>query len=86
MGDSELNTSNISNAIDAVLPELPIATKKSLEDTLKSLGVESSEDFRFLQESDLTAVLKPIQARKFMSVLKETSKSMYLFPLQKGIV
>ncbi|XP_048860311.1 uncharacterized protein LOC125727551 [Brienomyrus brachyistius] len=77
MGDSELNTSNISNAIDAVLPELPIATKKSLEDTLKSLGVESSEDFRFLQESDLTAVLKPIQARKFMSVLKETRPSCY---------
>ncbi|GAA6089228.1 uncharacterized protein LOC110971785 [Tachysurus ichikawai] len=74
MGESDLNISNISNAIDAVLPDLPIATKKSLEDTLKSLGVETPRDFRFLEESDLAAVLRPIQARKFISVLKETTQ------------
>ncbi|XP_067281113.1 uncharacterized protein [Pseudorasbora parva] len=74
MGDSELNISNISKAIDAVLPDLPIVTKKSLEDTLKSLGVETPEDFRFLEESDLAAVLRPIQARKFILVLKETTQ------------
>ncbi|GAA6096153.1 uncharacterized protein LOC110971785 [Tachysurus ichikawai] len=73
MGESDLNISNISNAIDAVLPDLPIATKKSLEDTLKSLGVETPRDFRFLEVSDLAAVLRPIQARKFISVLKETT-------------
>ncbi|GAA6082955.1 uncharacterized protein LOC119017461 [Tachysurus ichikawai] len=48
--------------------------KKSLEDTLKSLGVETPSDFRFLEESDLAAVLRPIQARKCISVLKETTQ------------
>lgn len=79
MGETEMNISNITSAIDDVLPDLPITTKKSLEATIKSLGVETPEDLRFLEESDLVAVLRPIQARKFISVLKETSKSMHLF-------
>lgn len=78
MGESEMNISNINSVIEDVLPDLPITTKKSLQDTIKSLGVETPEDFRFLQESDLVAVLRPIQARKCISVLKETSKSMHL--------
>ncbi|XP_056599279.1 uncharacterized protein LOC130417623 isoform X1 [Triplophysa dalaica] len=74
MGESEMNISSITSAIDVILPDLPITTKQSLEDTLKSLGVDTPEDFRFLQESDLVAVLRPIQARKFISVLKETTQ------------
>lgn len=83
MGESEMNISNITSATDDVLPDLPVTTKKSLEDTIKSLRVETPEDFRFLQESDLVSVMRPIQARTFISVLKETSKSMHLFKLQK---
>ncbi|XP_056623049.1 uncharacterized protein LOC130436430 isoform X1 [Triplophysa dalaica] len=74
MGESEMNISSITSAIDVILPDLPITTKQSLEDTLKSLGVDTPEDFRFLQESDLVAVLRPIQARKCISVLKETTQ------------
>lgn len=51
-------------------PDLSVATNKSLEDTLKSLGVETPEDLKCLEESDQVAVLRTIQARKLISSLK----------------
>lgn len=44
IGESEMNISCITSTIDVILPDLPITTKQSLEDTLQSLGVETPED------------------------------------------
>lgn len=43
-------------------------------DTLKLLGVETSEDLKFIEEADLHTVLRPIQARELISYWKQTSK------------
>lgn len=42
-----------------------------LEETLQSLGVETSENFHFNQEADLLSVLRPIQARQLVAAWKE---------------
>ncbi|CAL8398976.1 unnamed protein product [Arctogadus glacialis] len=40
---------------------------------LQGLGVEDLEDLTYLQESDLLSVLRPIEARKLLSLLQKTS-------------
>lgn len=72
MDDSE--QSNIRSAITKVLPDLPASILNLVEETLQSLGVETTEDFHFIQEADLLSVLRPIQARKLVTAWKETSK------------
>lgn len=59
----------LRRAINEVLPDLAEASKDILEETLQSLGIETSDDFQFLEESDLTA-LRPIQARKVIAAWK----------------
>ena len=44
-----------------------------LLECLQGLGVEDLEDLTYLQESDLLSVLRPIEARKFLSLIKKTS-------------
>ena len=69
-------------AITVVLPDLPASVLEILEDTLQSLGVETTEDFQFIQEADLLSALRPIQARKLLAAWKQTSKyinKMYLY-------
>ncbi|KAK0147444.1 hypothetical protein N1851_012093 [Merluccius polli] len=43
-----------------------------LLERLQGLGVEDLEDLSYLQESDLLSVLRPIEARKLLSLLKKT--------------
>lgn len=59
--------SNLRSAITKVLPELPAAVLNIVEETLQTLGVETTEDLRFIQEADLLSVLRPIQARKLVA-------------------
>lgn len=66
--------SSIRSAITRVLPELPTSILDILEETLQSLGVETAEDFTFIQESDLLSVLRPVQARKLVAAWKQTSE------------
>ena len=75
MGDAEQNI--LSCAITKVLPDLPGSSLEILEETLQSLGVETTEDLSFIQEADLL-VLRPIQARKLVAAWKRTRK--YILP------
>lgn len=40
----------------------------------QSLGVETSDDFQFFEESDLIMALRPIQARKVLDAWKMRCK------------
>ncbi|XP_049436833.1 uncharacterized protein LOC125891522 [Epinephelus fuscoguttatus] len=41
---------------------------------LQDLGVEDLQDLSYLQESDLLSVLRPVEFRKLLSLLKKTSQ------------
>lgn len=69
MGD--MDQSSISNAITKVLPDLAPSVLDIVVETLQSLGVETTEDFDFVQESDLMSVLRPIQVRKLVTAWKK---------------
>lgn len=77
----DLEQTFIRSAITEVLPDLPEMTKDILEETLQSLGVETYDDFKFIEEADLLSALRPIQARKVLAAWKlrcqtpETSSS-----------
>ncbi|KAL6465864.1 hypothetical protein MHYP_G00259970 [Metynnis hypsauchen] len=73
MDDAE--HSNIHSSITEVLPDLPGAILDILEETLQSLGVQTTEDFPFIQEADLLSVLRPIQARKLVATWKNHKQS-----------
>lgn len=61
---------NIRSAITKVLPDLPA----SILDIFLYLGVDTTEDFHFIQEADLLSSLRPIQARRLVAAWKQTSK------------
>lgn len=73
---SEMNAqqSSIHSAITQVFPDLPASTFDILEETLQSLGVETTKDFQFIQEADQLSALRPIQASKLVASWKQTSK------------
>ncbi|KAM9771407.1 uncharacterized protein ACBT44_004307 isoform 1-T1 [Syngnathus typhle] len=77
----DLEQTFIRSAINEVLPDLPEMTKDILEETLQSLGVETYDNFQFIEEADLLSALRPIQARKVLATWKlrcqtpETSSS-----------
>ncbi|XP_062399830.1 uncharacterized protein LOC134089403 [Sardina pilchardus] len=73
MADSDQNS--IRSSISKVLPDLPDPILDLVEETLQSLGVETTEDFHFLQEADLASVLRPIQARRLVAAWKLTIQS-----------
>ncbi|XP_044218597.1 uncharacterized protein LOC122989651 [Thunnus albacares] len=58
-------------AIMEALPELQVVNKNILEEHLQSIGVETYDDLRFVTEADLMTVLRPVQARKLLSVWKQ---------------
>lgn len=60
----------LRTAINEVLPDLPEVTKDILEETLQSIGVETNDDFQFIEESDLHSALRPVQARKAIAAWK----------------
>lgn len=72
---TDLERTFLRTAITEVLPDLPEMTKDILEDTLQSLGVETYEDFQFIEEADLLSALRPIQARKVLAAWKLRCKS-----------
>lgn len=72
MSDSEQSFLDV--AITEVLPELQAANKNILEEHLQSIGVETYDDLRFVTETDLMTALRPIQARKLLSVWKQKCK------------
>lgn len=67
---TDLERTFLRRAINEVLPDLAEASKDILEETLQSLGIETSDDFQFLEESDLLTALRPIQARKAIAAWK----------------
>ncbi|KAF1395647.1 hypothetical protein PFLUV_G00013770 [Perca fluviatilis] len=69
MSDSERTFLDV--AIMEVLPELPAVHKNILEEHLQSIGVETYDDLRFVTEADLMTALRPVQARKLLSVWKQ---------------
>lgn len=73
---TDLEITFLCHAISEVLPDLAEASKHVLEETLQSLGIETSDDFQFLKESDLLTALRPIQARKAAWKLKVEYSSM----------
>ncbi|XP_022077878.1 uncharacterized protein LOC110971785 [Acanthochromis polyacanthus] len=73
MDDAE--QSNICSAITKVLPDLPTSVLNTVEEMLQSLGVETTEDFQFIQEKDLLSVLRPIQARKLVAAWQQPTRS-----------
>lgn len=68
MSDSERTFLDV--AITEALPELPAVNKSILEEHLLSIGVETHDDLRFVTEADLMTTLRPVQARKLLSVWK----------------
>ncbi|KAL7851417.1 hypothetical protein AOLI_G00217730 [Acnodon oligacanthus] len=68
MTDSEQTF--LCTAITEVLPDLSEVTKDILEETLQSIGVETYNDFQFIELADLRSVLRPIQARKVLAAWK----------------
>lgn len=69
--------SPLLSLIKSSLPKL--RDPEPLLDHLQSLGVEDLEDLGYLQESDLLSVLRPIEARKLLSLLKKTSMCFNLY-------
>ncbi|XP_033484746.2 uncharacterized protein LOC117258213 isoform X2 [Epinephelus lanceolatus] len=58
--------------IKSSLPKL--RDPEPLLEHLQDLGVEDLQDLSYLQESDLLSVLRPIEVRKLLSLLKKTSQ------------
>lgn len=67
----------LRSAISEVLPDLSEACEDILEEHLQSLGVETSDDFQFIEEGDLLSALRPIQARKLLAAWKLRCKSSF---------
>ncbi|KAI4881481.1 hypothetical protein NFI96_012226 [Prochilodus magdalenae] len=73
----DLEQTFLHTAITEVLPDLSEVTKDILEETLQSTGVETYDDFQFIEEGDLLSVLRPIQARKVLAAWKLRWRSCY---------
>ncbi|XP_034545095.1 uncharacterized protein LOC117816833 isoform X2 [Notolabrus celidotus] len=64
---------NIRSSITKVLPDLTASILEIVLEALQSLGVETSEDLQFINETDLDCVLRPVQARKLLAAWKKTT-------------
>ncbi|KAF5891817.1 Interferon-induced 44, partial [Clarias magur] len=56
--------SELADFIGSVLPNS--SSKDLILETLQSLGVETLEGLKYVQEPDLVNILRPIEARKFI--------------------
>lgn len=65
---------NVTSAVAEVLKDLSSSVLQSVVETLNSLGVTTPADFQYVQETDLLPVLRPIQARRLVSVWSQKSK------------
>ena len=76
----------ISDAVAAVLPDLPDQVVKSVEDTLKALGAVTTDDLQYITEGDLLPVLKPIQARRLVAAWAQNSECKTLPPQHTSLI
>ena len=76
----------MSNAIAAVLPDLPDQVVKSVEDALKTLGAVTTDDLKYIAEGDLLPVLKPIQARRLVAAWAQKGECKTLTPLHSTLL
>lgn len=67
----------IKQKVGQVLPKLDEATLKLVLEKIEECGVEDVDDVKYIQESDLTSILKPVQVRKLLQVWKMEGKSLY---------
>lgn len=65
----------LRSAISEALSDLSEINRGRLEEHLQSLGVETSVDFKFIEEADLLSALKPIQAQKLLATWELRCKS-----------
>ncbi|XP_035999502.1 uncharacterized protein LOC118564740 isoform X2 [Fundulus heteroclitus] len=63
----------IRSSITKVLPDLAASVLEIVLEALQSLGVETTEDLQFINETDLDSVLRPVQARKLLAAWKQTT-------------
>ena len=54
------------SSVKRTLPQLSDDLLKQVAEKLQDIGVEAEEDLSLVTEADLTAVLKPIVARKLL--------------------
>lgn len=85
MAESQI-PKKLSDAIAAVLPDLPDQVVKSVEDTLKALGAATTDDLQYITEGDLLPVLKPIQARRLVAAWAQNSECKTLPPQHSTLV
>ncbi|GBN81878.1 hypothetical protein AVEN_18462-1 [Araneus ventricosus] len=75
-----------------ILPSLQSNIQDSLIKLLEDIGVTAEDELKYVQESDLTAILRPIQARKLIDAWTQLDelyvvvcmvelKSKFFFPL-----
>ncbi|MEQ2301167.1 hypothetical protein AMECASPLE_033142 [Ameca splendens] len=64
---------NLRSSITKVLPDLAPSVLEIVLEALHSLGVETSDDLQFINETDLDSVLRPVQARKLLAAWKQTT-------------
>ncbi|MEQ2179436.1 hypothetical protein GOODEAATRI_024875 [Goodea atripinnis] len=77
MSDSE--PTFLHDAIMEVLPELPAVTRNILEEHLESIGVETYDDLRFVEEADWMTV-RP-ENSSLWSVEASPAQSLSLLPV-----
>ena len=73
MSDSEQTFLDV--IIMEVLPEFQAVNKNILEEHLQAIGVETCDDLCFVTKADFMTALRPLQARKLLSVWKQKCKS-----------
>lgn len=64
--------SGLSDFIDSVLPNS--SSNDLLLEALHTLGVETVEDLKYVQEADLVNILRLIEAQKMIARIKAFSK------------
>ncbi|XP_077089991.1 uncharacterized protein LOC143741615 [Siphateles boraxobius] len=65
--------SALASFIKSALPKM--SQLEPLLEALGELGVQEREDIKYVQESDLLPILKPVEARRLLSCFKSTSQS-----------
>lgn len=68
--------SDLADFIGSVLPNS--SANELVLEALQTLGVETLEDLKYVQEADLVNVLRPIEARKLIARVKALCKYTYL--------
>lgn len=69
MGDVDRD---LAEFIGSVLPNS--SSRDLVLETLQSLGVETLEDLKYVQEPDLVNILRPIEARKLIARINALCK------------